>query len=144
MVEYIKEYLLQCPLFKDIEDDIGIDYQEEQPDSYSINTIPEQRLISQDIIGNKNMQFSFTVTSRAYTATDLNRIENLNLFERFADWVNNQNENGNLPQLGENQVATELVITNNGYLYSNNPDIQNGVYQIQLKLYYIEKMKEVL
>lgn len=138
MIDYIKKYLLQYPLFKEIEEQIGIDYQSEQPDSYSINTVPENRLLYDDIIGNKHKQYTFTITSRAYTATDLNRIENLNLLDDFTDWIEKQNENGNLPKLAEKQIADELIVTSNAYLYSNDPEIQNGVYQMQLKLYYTE------
>ena len=144
MLELIKKYLMQYPLFKDIENNIGIDYQQDQPDSFSLNSIPENRLINEDVIGNKFMQFSFNLTSRCYTTTDLNRIENLNLLDDFSEWVYEQNQINNLPKLKENQIATDLIITGNAYLYSNNPDIQNGVYQVQLKLYYIEKVKEVL
>lgn len=139
MIEYIKKFLLEYELFKDIENEIGVDYQDSQPDSYSINTVPENRLLNEDVVGNKYKQYTFTITSRAYTATDLNRIENLSLLDDFTDWIEKQNDLGNLPKLGENQIADSLVVTSNAYLYSNNPEIQNGVYQIQLKLYYIEK-----
>lgn len=138
MLENIKQYLLQYKLFKEIEDDIGFDYQTDQPDSFSLHSVPETRLLNEDVLGNKYMQFSFTLTSRAYTATDLNRIENLKLLDDFSEWVYLQNQKGNLPILNKNQIATELVVTSNAYLYSNDPTIQNGVYQVQLKLYYKE------
>lgn len=143
MIDSIKDYIKQCKLFENIES-INIDYQDKEPDNYSINTIPENRLINEDVIGNKYMQFSFTLTSRVYTATDLDRIQNLHFLDDFAEWIYEQNEIGNLPILPkDNQIATEIIVTSNAYLYSNDPEIQNGVYQMQLKLYYKELIKEV-
>ena len=143
MIDSIQDYIKQCELFKNIES-INVDYQDEEPDNYSINSIPENRLINEDVIGNKYMQFSFTLTSRVYTATDLDRIQNLHFLDDFAEWIYEQNEMGNLPILPKgNQIATEIIVTSNAYLYSNDPKIQNGVYQMQLKLYYKELIKEV-
>ena len=143
MIDSIQDYIKQCELFENIES-INIDYQDKEPDNYSINTIPENRLINEDVIGNKYMQFSFTLTSRVYTATDLDRIQNLHFLDDFAEWIYEQNEIGNLPILPkDNQIATEIIVTSNAYLYSNDPEIQNGVYQMQLKLYYKELIKEV-
>lgn len=143
MIDSIKDYIKQCKLFENIES-INVDYQDKEPDNYSINTIPENRLINEDVIGNKYMQFSFTLTSRVYTATDLDRIQNLHFLDDFAEWIYEQNEIGNLPILPkDNQIATEIIVTSNAYLYSNDPEIQNGVYQMQLKLYYKELIKEV-
>lgn len=143
MIDSIQDYIKQCELFENIES-INVDYQDKEPDNYSINTIPENRLINEDVIGNKYMQFSFTLTSRVYTATDLDRIQNLHFLDDFAEWIYEQNEMGNLPILPkDNQIATEIIVTSNAYLYSNDPEIQNGVYQMQLKLYYKELIKEV-
>ena len=138
MIDSIKEYLEQSEIFEDIET-INVDYQDSEPDNFSINTIPENRLINEDIIGNKYMQFSFTLTSRVYTATDLDRIANLHFLDNLADWIYEQNEANNLPILPkENQIATDIIVTSNAYLYSNDAERQNGVYQMQLKLYYKE------
>lgn len=138
MIDSIKDYLESCELFEKIED-INVDYQDSQPDNFSINTIPENRLINEDVIGNKYMQYSFTLTSRVYTATDLDRIENLHFLDSLADWIYEQSEAKNLPTLPkENQIADELIVTSNAYLYSNDAEAQNGVYQMQFKLYYRE------
>lgn len=140
MIEAIIEYLKQCELFKNIED-IGVDYQSDQPDDFSINTIPENRVISEDVIGNREMQFSFNLMSRVYTATDLDRITNLHFLDDLAEWIYEQEQKGNYPKLPkENQIATGIEVTSFGYLYSNDAEIQNGIYQMQLKLYYQERI----
>lgn len=140
MIEAIIEYLKQCELFKNIED-IGVDYQSDQPDDFSINTIPENRVISEDVIGNREMQFSFNLMSRVYTATDLDRITNLHFLDDLAEWIYEQNQKGNYPKLPkENQIPTGIEVASFGYLYSNDAEIQNGIYQMQLKLYYQERI----
>lgn len=140
MIEAIIEYLKQCELFKNIED-IGVDYQSDQPDDFSINTIPENRVISEDVIGNREMQFSFNLMSRVYTATDLDRITNLHFLDDLAEWIYEQDQKGNYPKLPkENQIPTGIEVTSFGYLYSNDAEIQNGIYQMQLKLYYQERV----
>lgn len=140
MIEAIIEYLKQCELFKNIED-IGVDYQSDQPDDFSINTIPENRVISEDIIGNREMQFSFNLMSRVYTATDLDRITNLHFLDDLAEWIYEQDQKRNYPKLPkENQIPTGIEVTSFGYLYSNDAEIQNGIYQMQLKLYYQERV----
>lgn len=140
MIEAIIEYLKQCELFKNIED-IGVDYQSDQPDDFSINTIPENRVISEDVIGNREMQFSFNLMSRVYTATDLDRITNLHFLDDLAEWIYEQDQKGNYPKLPkENQISTGIEVTSFGYLYSNDAEIQNGIYQMQLKLYYQERI----
>lgn len=142
MINSIKKYIEKCELFENIKE-INVDYQDDQTDNFSINTIPENRLINEDVTGIRYMQISFNLMSRVYTATDLDRIENLHFLDDLAEWIYEQNEANNLPELPkENQVATSIEVTNNGYLYSNNPDIQNGIYQMQLKLYYKELVKE--
>lgn len=140
MIEAIIEYLKQCELFKNIED-IGVDYQSDQPDDFSINTIPENRVISEDVIGNREMQFSFNLMSRVYTATDLDRITNLHFLDDLAEWIYEQDQKRNYPKLPkENQIPTGIEVTSFGYLYSNDAEIQNGIYQMQLKLYYQERV----
>ena len=140
MIEAIIEYLKQCELFKNIED-IGVDYQSDQHDDFSINTIPENRVISEDVIGNREMQFSFNLMSRVYTATDLDRITNLHFLDDLAEWIYEQDQKGNYPKLPkENQISTGIEVTSFGYLYSNDAEIQNGIYQMQLKLYYQERI----
>lgn len=138
MIDSIQDYFEQCELFEEIEK-INVDYQASEPDNFSINTIPENRLLYEDVVGNRFMQFSFTLTSRVYTSTDLNRIENLHFLDNFAEWIYEQNENKNLPILPkENQIATDLIVTSNGYLYSNDAERNTGIYQMQFKLYYTE------
>ncbi len=138
MIDSIIEYLKQCELFKNIES-INVDYQDSQPDDFAVNTVPENRLLNEDVLGNKFMQYSFNLTSKVYTATDLDRIANLHFLDDLAEWIYEQNEKGNLPKLPkENQIATGIEVTSYGYLYSNDPEIQNGIYQMQLKLYYQE------
>ncbi len=137
MIDAIKKWLDGSNLFKKL----AIDFQSEKAETYSINSLPCNRLLRKDIEGNRKMQYPVQITSRVYTATDLDRIANLNFLDDVVSWIDEQNERENYPIFGDNVIVERCEVTNYAYLLNNNEQTQSGVYQIQIKFYYKEEMK---
>ena len=137
MIEAIRKWLNQSELFKKI----AIDFQSELDETYSINSVPCDRLLKEDIEGNKNMQYPVQITSRVYTATDLDRIANLSFLENVVDWIIKQNSDENYPNFGLGKEVIGVQVTNYGYLFDNNEQSQSGVYQLQIRFLYKEERK---
>ena len=137
MVDSIIDWLKQ---YKNIE--IEIDYLGEDALGYAIKLPVNTPVISRDVVGNKYMQklFSFTVR-RLYGDSDTNEA-NLALFEDLKEWVEEQNENDNLPVLADNQQPSEVEVLTDGYLLQADNDLQNAVYVIQFRLLYYEFKKD--
>jgi len=138
MVDSIMDWLKQY-----IEDtDIEIDYIGEDALGYSLKLPVNTPIISKDINGNKYMQklFSFNIRT-LYGDADTNE-NNLEIFENFKEWVEEQNESENLPILEENQEPVEVEVLTDGYLLQADNDLQNAVYVIQCRLLYNEYKKK--
>lgn len=135
MIEAIRQWLNSSNLF----DKLAVDFQSEKAKTYSINSLPANRLLGEDIEGNKKMQFPVQITSRVYTATDLDRIANLNFLDNVADWIFQQNEDENFPAFGDKIEVEKCIVTNYAYLLNNDEQAQSGVYQIQIKFLYKEE-----
>lgn len=133
MVDSIMNWLKQ---YKNTE--IEIDYMGEDALRYSLKLPINTPVINKDINGNKYMQrlFSFSA-KRLFGDNDVNE-ENLNLFEDFREWVEEQNEIENLPILADNQEALEVEVLTDGYLLQADNDLQNATYIIQCRLLYNE------
>lgn len=136
MIDAIKTWLNSSKLFEKL----AVDFQSEQNETYSINSMPCNRLLKEDIEGNKKMQYPVQITSRVYTTTDIDRIANLNFLDNVVDWIVAQNQKGNFPDFGENIEVERCDVTNYGYLFNNDEQSQSGVYQLQIKFYYREEL----
>lgn len=132
LIEKLREYFSKFSLF-DKNSPFYADFNSEEPCNYSLNLLPGTQK-KEDVMGNKYYIKNFAITSKEYTPTDLERIENLGLFEQLEDWVEEQNDIGNFPDLGENIEVTSIVVTNTGYLYENDPKNNIGLYQIQFQI----------
>lgn len=135
MISAIKTWLNSSKLFEKI----AVDFQSESNETYSINSVPCNRLLREDIEGNKKMQYPVQITSRVFTATDIDRIANLNFLDEVVDWIVLQNKNENYPDFGPSIEVEKCEVTNYGYLFDNNEQSQSGVYQLQIKFYYKEE-----
>lgn len=137
MVDSIMNWLKQ---YKNTE--IEVDYMGEDALGYSLKLPINTPIISEDIIGNKYMQklFSFSA-KRLYGDNDTNT-DNLDLFEDFSEWIEQQNEINNLPILASNQKASEVEVLTDGYLLQADDDLQKATYIIQCRLLYYEYKKD--
>ena len=134
IMNWLKQYI--------VDTNIEIDYIGEDALGYSLKLPVNTPIISKDINGNKYMQKLFSFNARTlYGDADTNET-NLKLFQDFKEWVEEQNENDNLPILEDNQEPIEVEVLTDGYLLQADNDLQNAVYIIQCRLLYNEYKKD--
>lgn len=139
IIECIKKYFKDCPYLNDL--DINIDYLGDEAECYSIEEVPTTIIRKNFIDGSSERQCQFVFASRVFFGTMENQqnINNLHLFEKIASWLEENTENGILPELNKNQEATSIEALSSGYLYGTDNDRKFARYQIQCQLIYEEE-----
>jgi hypothetical protein len=102
--------------------------------SYSIVPAPGGRIAESYINGGSLREYAFAFQISTSSADDYERLKNAGFSETFADWLEAQTLEGNLPTLGTKQTA-ESVEAENGFLYEQG-ESSTGIYQIMCKLTY--------
>ncbi len=88
--------------------------------------------INTDILGNTIYQNNYVFYAREAAADETDRQENYDFLEGFSEWLEEQNEESNLPKLPGRYKAEELRVSNI-MLFDINED-GTGLYQVQLQL----------
>ena len=98
-------------------------------------------IIKEYIDGSSERQCQFVFASRVFFNTSENKqnINNLHLFEKIANWLEENTKNNILPKLNNKQNATSIKATSSGYLYGTDNSNQYARYQIQCQLIYEEE-----
>lgn len=136
IVESVKDFILTCPLLDDLKR-LNIDFLPEDPDTYSIEGIPAPEIIKTYLDGSTERQFVFVFAARLFYSEEVrNNIENSGFYEQFAEWLEEQTEADNLPQLSGGKTASKIEAMSSGYLYDIAGDLTNARYQIQCRLIY--------
>lgn len=140
VIESIRNFIKKCPYLEEFEGAIriGVDYLDKETTTYSIEKVPCNPIIKKYVDGSCKKQELFIFSSRESYGQDVfNNLENINFYEKFAEWLEEQNCNKNLPKLTGKYEAEKLEVTSNGYAFAT--DIDKARYQIQLRLIYLER-----
>lgn len=139
IIESIRNFIKECPHLKEFEGAvrIGVDYLNKDSTTYSIEKIPCTPVLKKYLDGSMKKQEQFIFSSRESYGQDVfNNLENINFYEKFSKWVEEKNENCELPLL-DGKESESLEVTSNGYAFQT--DIDKAQYQIQMKLIYLER-----
>jgi len=129
IIKVIREFIAQCPHIHDGK--IGVDYLENEV-AYSIEPTPVAPKDESFIDDSAIKQFAFIFASReSYGQETIQNMLNTEFYEDFSDWIEEQNINGNLPEI-EGIETIECLST--GYAYQTG--IDTARYQIQLRITY--------
>lgn len=140
IIESLRNYIRQCPYLDTFNNAIrvNVNYLEPSPDTYSIEEIPIEPILKKYVNGDSIRQYAFIFTSREpYGADVLQNIDNSGFYERFAEWVENNNDNGIFPILENGLEPQEIKVTSTGYAFGVTES--TAEYQIQLRLKYLKK-----
>ena len=108
-----------------------------EPVEYTVETVPCDPIHTRYVDGDCIKQFLFIFASREYFGEDVNQaIENLSFYEKFEDWIYEQNQSGSLPDLGDGRSPISIEVLTRGYSLSETASTAR--YQIQLRLLYEE------
>ena len=141
IIESVKKYIESCPLLEGFKS-LCVDYLPEKTDTYSIEGIPAQTVIRSYVDGSTERQFVFVFAARLFYSEEIrNNIENSGFYEAFADWLEEQSEAGNLPELPSGKTASKIEAMSSGYLFDIAGDLSNARYQIQCRLIYDEEKR---
>ncbi|EHR1329371.1 chloramphenicol resistance protein [Clostridium perfringens] len=142
IIESIRNFIKKCPYLEEFEGvvRIGVDYLDKESTTYSIEKVPCNPIIKKYVDGSCKKQELFIFSSRESYGQDVfNNLENINFYEKFAEWIEEMNVKGELPLIDNRRKAEKLEVTSNGYAFQT--DVDKAQYQIQLKLIYIEERK---
>ena len=115
-----------------------VDFLGNEPIEYVVEKFPCDPVYKKFIDGSCIKQFIFIFASREFYSEDVNQcIENNDFYEKFEDWINENNYNGIFPDLGENRTPVEISVITGGYAFDVGANTAR--YQIQLRLLYEEE-----
>lgn len=135
LIEAVRAYILTYPDLP--EGQVLVDYLGSEAGQFTLEPLPCDPIFQRYMDGGCQKQYLFLLASREeYSADLLPCIRNEQFFEEFAYWIETQNKQKNLPDLGENRTPVSIEILTNGYAFSE--DVGTARYQIQLRLIYEE------
>ena len=143
IIEAVRDFIRSCPYLQEFEGvqglvKVNVDYLEENSTVYSIEEVPTDPIIKNYINGDSIRQFQFIFASREpYGADVLQNISNSGFYEDFANWVEKNNNDDNLPLLNEGYESQEIKVLSPGYAFQ--VDVDKARYQIELRLKYYKK-----
>jgi len=140
IIESLRNYVRNCPYLDTFNNAIrvNVNYLEPSPDTYSIEEIPIEPILKKYVNGDSIRQYAFIFTSREpYGADVLQNIDNSGFYEKFADWIEINNDNEILPILENGLEPLEIKVTSTGYAFAVTED--TAQYQISLRLKYLKK-----
>lgn len=136
VIKQIREYIMKFPGLKD--GCLYVDYLGAEPIEYTVEAVPCNPIYKKYTDGGCLKQFLFIFASREFFSRDVNQcIENLDFYEQFTDWIENNNDNEVLPELDNGKTALMVEVVTQGYIFDY--DESAARYQVQLRLIYEEE-----
>ena len=137
VIESIREYFDSCPLLK-ADAKLNLDYLGLEEVEYGIYSEPVNPVIKKYVDGDELKQHTFVFAVKNLMSDSyITQLENISFFDRFIQWVEQNNKQRKLPQLEGKRQTQRLEILTNGYLIAQ--DEGKAQYQIQMRLIYKEE-----
>ena len=95
-IEKISDFIGTCPYLNNGK--INIDYIKDNPQSYAVNETPAEPIVTRFTDGGTRRQIVFDFTVQANFSV-LENIKNSKFCDDFTDWIEEQNDVGNLPDI---------------------------------------------
>lgn len=140
IIDSLRNYIRTCPHLDTFNNAIrvNVNYLEPYADTYSIGEVPIEPILKQYVNGDSIRQYAFIFTSRKPYGVDvLQNIDNSGFYEKFAEWIEKNNNNDIFPLLDNGLEPLEIKVTSTGYAFAVTED--TAQYQINLRLKYFRK-----
>lgn len=95
-MELIGEFIETCPLLN--KGKVNLDFIDSDPESYSIDETPVEPVLNYFKDGGRRLQIQFDFSIQASFST-LENIQNSKFCDKLINWIEEQNNKGNLPQI---------------------------------------------
>ena len=136
IIESVRDFIAECPYLEKLLR-IHVDFLPARETAYSIEEMPVQTIVAQNVDGSTRRQFSFVFAAQlAYSDEARNNIDNSGFYESFADWLERCTAGGKLPTLPQGMTAEAIEAQSCGYLFDAASDLRIARYQIQCRLLY--------
>lgn len=132
ITDKIIEFFLKCPLIDD-KSPISADYIGDEIGTYSVDGSPSETILKTYVDGSTERQLIFDFTSRE-SVEAYNNEKNITFYEKLAEWVETQNNEGVLPELSYPLIAEQIKVLTHGYVEQMSAN--KAIYVIQMKLVY--------
>jgi hypothetical protein len=107
----------------------------DNPTWYVIRPISGNPILETYINGQSRRVFPFAFQSVEYTMDELERLDTINFFEDFSEWLETQSNAGTLPTLDSGKTPERIEAVDWAYLFEQG-DSNTGIYQIRCQLVY--------
>jgi hypothetical protein len=135
IIEGLKNYLLTYTGL-DENAPLWVQYLGDDPTQYAIAPLAGERVIDEYINGTRIMAYPFAFQSMESTLEEVERLANCGFYEQFADWLDEQSDAGNLPDLPEGKTAESIEATGAGGYQMEEGESGTAIYQAQCELVY--------
>ena len=136
LIDSIRKFIMTCPFLQDGR--VDVDYIGEEM-GYSIDPLTCDPIVQRYTDGGAKKQFQFAFTSQEEYDQDARiNIENSGFFQKFSEWLEEQDFTGTFPELEEGKIPVSLETLNSGYLYDVNGI--NAKYRIECRLIYAQEV----
>lgn len=140
IIDALRNYIRTCQHLDTFNNavKVNVNYLEGSTDTYSIEEVPINPIVRKYVNGDSIRQYAFIFTSREPYGIDvLQNIDNSGFYEKFADWIESQNNNEIFPLLDNGLEPLEIKVTSTGYAFAVTED--TAQYQINLRLKYFKR-----
>ena len=137
MIEKVREYITTCPHLEEFVS-INVNYLVDKVKAYSVNEgVGYNPVLKRDILGNEECQFQFMLDAKLYWNEEIaNNIDNSIFFEKFSNWLRENNKKKIFPQIEGIEIET-IGATTNGYIFATNAD--EAIYRISCIMKYFKE-----
>lgn len=138
IIEGLRNYLAECPLLSEIPVKNRHVNWTSEPDingNYGIFADSNEPIGEPYIDGTQEMQYTAQINVRKVTDSDIKRLEQSAWLERLQRWLMAQTAEGNLPEMPDSCVPSEIEAPNAGLLEIDSLG-KKGTYMVQIILTY--------
>ncbi len=129
-METIKEFIEKCPLLK--KGKVNVDYIKDKPQSYSVDETATETILNKFTDGGSRRQIQFDFSIQANFSI-LENIKNSKFCDDFLDWIEEENNKGNLPSI----KGAEEIKGNRGTILQTTET--TAIYVIPLQFIYVKE-----
>ena len=140
IIKAIKDYISACSYLQEFEAAICavVGSVASNSELYAIEVVKSEPILKKYMSGDTLRQCHFTFCSKESYGTDvLQSIESSSFYDDFENWIEQENNKGNLPSLTGNYIPVEIKVISSGYAFPVSQD--KSRYQIELILNFYKK-----
>lgn len=126
-IELIKEFIEKCSLLRGGK--VNVDYIKDKIDSYSIDETPNTTILQRFTDGGSRRQITFDFSIQAPFSV-LENIRNSKFCDEFMEWIEEQDDNSNLPEI----EGIERITCNRGTILQTTET--TAIYVIPMQVIY--------